>query len=250
MDPAWAAPMLAQSAAASLPVARPLLVLLAVWRVSVGMVWSEFVKDTASFVVRLVRGLFSFPWYLLYGWYTLPDAAPYQLFRLPTKRLPLTLWYILLAETELLDTILTAFDKAESASTFFIKVSLNSSLKRSALAFKKSPFPYFFRERCIDSRAISLLFSEMRLLAFPRRTKVHWTISKISGTWMATSELFASPCSMSSDQRLVSGLAIYSIAPWILGSCESLVLSSFFPCEIRNKTIKFRRLYIWFMVPT
>ena len=77
----------------------------------------------------------------------------------------------MLVEPEVLDTILTALDKAESASTFFTKVSLNSSPKRSALAFAKAPFPYFFRDGCMDSRAISHLVSEIRLLALPRRTR-------------------------------------------------------------------------------
>ena len=70
----------------------------------------------------------------------------------------------------LLDTMLTAFDKAESASTFFTNVSLKSCPKRSALALVNSPFPYFLKEGWIDSRAFSLLVSEIRLLALPSKT--------------------------------------------------------------------------------
>ena len=154
-----------QNVAVSWHVARLLLALLAVGWVPVGLAGSESVEHTAFLVVRLVGGLFSFPLVPVVrlvhfaGRSTIPTG--------PAAEKMFATWSTLLA---VLDTMLIAFDKAESVSTFFT----NSSPKWSALAFVNFPFPYYFREGCIDSRAISLiLLSEMRLLALPRRTRAH-----------------------------------------------------------------------------
>ena len=90
--------------------------------------------------------------------------------------------------------MLTALATTESASTFFSRVCLKAYPNRFSSDLEKSPFPYLFKEGWITSNATSLLVSEIRLFAFPSRTRLLW--------WTV---------SMTTAIKIVRGLAAYNM---------------------------------------